>query len=328
MKTIISIMIITLGVIFFFFGGNESNEASVDVNQAVTVDSITEKVPTPNKASEASPKQDKKPVVHSDNKYAQSNSSRNDDSSSYGDNYSSNNNRSPSDQDSSYNANGSSYWQDNATYNDNSYTQTKSNNASIGSSYDQGTTGSSNRNESTTSNNSGLNSQNDSTESDKTDTADNAKPAEEASEAEEAKTPEDLEGLKYQRIYDSGIVWSGDTGLLTVEYQSSNPETTGIGFRLHYDSLAIRVISVNQYPVDAITSTSAKSQNPDGDNRDNDEATDYFLPFAWASIYGQWPQMSQTTLATVEFEKAYGNSSNYKVNYSPISVSAGYQFIQ
>ena len=118
----------------------------------------------------------------------------------------------------------------------------------------------------------------------------------------------------FQRIYDNGIVWYGDTGSLEVQYQSSDPETAGIGFRLHYDSSSMKVVRVTQYPVDAIITTSPETAQVDTNNNDNNDGTNAYLPFAWASMYAQWPQATQLNLATVEFERLYTGSDNLSVD--------------
>ena len=133
---------------------------------------------------------------------------------------------------------------------------------------------------------------------------------------------------KFQRIYDNGIVWYGDTGSLEIQYQSSDPETAGIGFRLHYDSSSMKVVRVNQYPVDAIIMTSPESSRVDTNNNDANDSTNAFLTFAWASMYAQWPQATQLNLATVEFERLYTGSDNLNIDYSVISNQAGFQFIK
>jgi hypothetical protein len=56
-------------------------------------------------------------------------------------------------------------------------------------------------------------------------------------------------------------------------------------------------------------------------------STDAFLTFAWASIYGQWPQTNQLTLASIDFEKVNGGSTNFTATYSIISVPAGFELI-
>jgi hypothetical protein len=133
---------------------------------------------------------------------------------------------------------------------------------------------------------------------------------------------------KFQRIYDNGIVWYGDTGSLEIQYQSSDPETAGIGFRLHYDSSSMKVVRVNQFPVDAIIMTSPESSRVDTNNNDANDSTNAFLTFAWASMYAQWPQATQLNLATVEFERLYTGSDNLNIDYSVISNQAGFQFIK
>lgn len=133
---------------------------------------------------------------------------------------------------------------------------------------------------------------------------------------------------KYQRLFDNGILWYGETGTLNIEYQSSHAETTGIGFRVHYDSSSIRPINITQYPVDAIVTTTPNTVMADAENRDNNLTTDSFLPFAWASIYGQWPQTNELTLASIEFEKVTGGSNNYNINYSAVSVPAGFRLVK
>lgn len=133
---------------------------------------------------------------------------------------------------------------------------------------------------------------------------------------------------KFQRIYDNGIIWYGDNGSLNIQYQSSSPETAGIGFRLHYDSSSIKVVSVTQHPIDAIITTTPESSRPDASNFDENGATNAYLTFAWASMYADWPKANQLNLATVEFERLYTGSENYSIDYSVISNQAGFQFVK
>ena len=139
---------------------------------------------------------------------------------------------------------------------------------------------------------------------------------------------EELPREKFQRIYDNGIVWYGDYGTLNVQYQSSNAATTGIGFRLHYNSSSMRVTSINQYSDGALVMTSPESAQNDTNNKDNNDATDAYLTFAWFEMNGQWPQATQVNLATIEFERLNNGSNNYSIDYSVTSNSAGYQFVK
>ena len=235
---------------------------------------------------------------------------------------------------SSYYKNNSSYDQSNSNYtqnsasngNDDRYGQSSSSINSSSSSYSQNNSSSNNSGSPSNQSASTAVSSDSQANQDNSNSKDSDTNEEQDSSDDDKKT-ENPNG-KFQRIYDNGIVWYGDTGSLTVEYQSSSANTTGIGFRAHYDSSSMRVTNVTQYPVDAITATSAASSQSDARNYDDNEATDNFLTFAWASIYGQWPQTNQVSLATIEFERIEGGSSNYNVAYTAISASAGYQFIR
>jgi hypothetical protein len=139
---------------------------------------------------------------------------------------------------------------------------------------------------------------------------------------------EELPTENFQRIYDNGIVWYGDYGTLNVQYQSSNAATTGIGFRLHYNSSSMKVASINQYSEGALVMTRPETAQNDTNNKDNNDATDAYLTFAWFDMNGQWPMATQVNLATIELERLNNGSNNYSIDYSVTSNSAGYQFVK
>jgi hypothetical protein len=140
---------------------------------------------------------------------------------------------------------------------------------------------------------------------------------------------EELPTEKFQRIYDNGIVWYGDYGTLNIQYQSSNAATTGIGFRLHYNSSSMKVTSINQYADGALVMTRPEAaQNDTKRNYDNNDGTDAYLTFAWFEMNGQWPQATQVNLATIEFERLSNDANNYSIDYSVTSNSSGYQFVK
>jgi hypothetical protein len=149
-----------------------------------------------------------------------------------------------------------------------------------------------------------------------------------SNDSNETDKEEELPTEKFQRIYDDGIVWYGDYGTLNIQYQSSNATTTGIGFRLHYNSSSIKVTSINQYANGALVMTNPESAQVDTNNKDNNDATDAYLTFAWFEMNGQWPQSTQVNLATIEFERLNNGINNYSIDYSVTSNSAGYQFVK
>lgn len=151
---------------------------------------------------------------------------------------------------------------------------------------------------------------------------------EDAADSKDTEKEEELPTEKFQRIFDNGIVWYGDYGTLNVQYQSSNAATTGIGLRLHYNSSSMKVASINQYSDGALVMTRPEAAQNDTNNKDDNDATDAYLTFAWFDMNGQWPMATQVNLATIEFERLNNGSNNYSIDYSVTSNSAGYQFVK
>lgn len=326
MKTITSIMIIAVGILIYSYIGmdntNTVSETPTTQNSYQNSDSSNDQI---NQRASDTKSASTAVTLHAENTASVSaNTSSANTSSSY---YK--NNSSYQDTSSSYEQSNSNYGQNSSSAGstDYSYSQNSSNSNSGSSSYSQNNSSSTDTGSaSTQSNSTAVNS--DSQASQDNSKSKNSDATEEQDSSSDEKTEAENQNAKFQRIYDNGIAWYGNTGSLVVEYQASNPQTTGIGFRVHYDSSSMRVTNVSQYPVDAITATSAASSQSDTRNYDENEATDNFLTFAWASIYGQWPQTNQVSLATIEFERVNGGSSNYNIAYSAISTSAGYQFIR
>lgn len=152
-----------------------------------------------------------------------------------------------------------------------------------------------------------------------------------SNDSNETDKEEELPTEKFQRIFDDGIVWYGDYGTLNIQYQSSNPETTGIGIRIHYDNSSVKVTSISPYQQNLIGFGSPDSPSSDKDkNFDNNVATNVFIPIAWADWTdgGKWPQTTQLTIATIEFERLNNGANNYSIDYSVTSNAAGYQFVK
>jgi len=356
MKITNSLIIFTLCIFLAScFGGSDETEINAEVDTPVIEDQFVEdtwgdqnnidfgdtaNVSKPNANPAATDKlsgQGKKPAVDNnisntqsediDSPYTQYESNYGSADSSY------------NQYDSGYGNTDSSYDQYNANYGDSnsSYNQDDSGYDNTGSSYDQNDSNYADASSSYKQNNSSYSSSgalvgqdNSSAEDDSntaTDDNQNDLDSEDTQASDDSSNSENT-GINYQRVYDNGIIWYGNIGTLVVQYQSPDPETTGIGFRVHFDNSSMRVTSVTSYPVDAISSTSPQMLMSDAKDYDNDGTTNHFLPFAWASIYGQWPQTNQVNLATIEFERIEGGSGNYHINYSPISVAAGFQFVR
>lgn len=293
-------MILIVGVLVFLVVDTDVTDTGVSSEQSVST-------------SNTDVSTNKETSTSEDTKGVKSNDS----SELYAESSSNINNQSAKDDYSRYESTDSANYQ----ANDTSYNSAEPFNSDTQSSYDSSQS-SYNQSNSATGNTSTVNKSNNN--ADRT----NLETSKEKDNNKDSETTEEDNTQKFQRLFDNGIMWYGETGTLNIEYQSSHAETTGIGFRVHYDSSSIRPINITQYPVDAIVNTTPNTVMADAENRDNNPATDSFLPFAWASIYGQWPQTNELNLASIEFEKVTGGSNNYTVNYSAVSVPAGFRLVK
>ena len=296
MKKLILATVVTAAVVVYFVGDKDQpvNDNTVMQNSAEQADSILEPTSTPTTQVAVNDKQAvNDSAMPSSNSDDQSNSAYNQD-------YNALENERVSNPDySRYSGESES---NNNDYNSSSYTNSSSEdylNSDSSSSYGSEST--------------------DGSDSDNND---------DSADSKDTEKEEELPTENFQRIYDNGIVWYGDYGTLNVQYQSSNAATTGIGFRLHYNSSSMKVASINQYSEGALVMTRPETAQNDTNNKDNNDATDAYLTFAWFDMNGQWPMATQVNLATIELERLNNGSNNYSIDYSVTSNSAGYQFVK
>jgi osmotically-inducible protein OsmY len=126
----------------------------------------------------------------------------------------------------------------------------------------------------------------------------------------------------YQIVYDDCIEWIGNTGSVTVKYNSDSSELTGLGLRIHYDSASMTLVGASNVYNESLIS-SPETSTTDSEDFDQNSSTDKFLIAAWASINGDWPGKLNQDLASLEFQKIDGGSTNYNLSYSASSVPPG-----
>ena len=139
----------------------------------------------------------------------------------------------------------------------------------------------------------------------------------------------------YQRIYDDGIVWNGNTGTLVVKYEANavSSDSTGLGLRIHFDSTSMVVaqssgVVVEKHGALIIGSTDTV---PDSVDFDNNEATDSLVGINYVSLTGGWPgdaalpsNGDDVVLATLTFEKIEGGNNNFAYDYTSSSTPPMY----
>ncbi|MDG1694725.1 MAG: cadherin domain-containing protein, partial [Porticoccaceae bacterium] len=123
----------------------------------------------------------------------------------------------------------------------------------------------------------------------------------------------------YQKVFDDGIVWDGNTGTLVVKYETNVFESgsTGIGLRVHFDSNSMEVVSQDVQSFGALLIPSAPTV--ESENFDDNTATDSYIGLNYVAFAGGWPGALSQDIATITFQKVDGGNDNYEVDYSPNS---------
>jgi len=137
-----------------------------------------------------------------------------------------------------------------------------------------------------------------------------------------------------QILYVSGepVAAYGDGNELTISYDATNPNTVGLGLRVHYDSSKITITEFNDFFTQ--DSISGPSLDPIADNfdYDNNDETDAYFVANWASLFAGWPGSVPANLVTIKFTVQTPNSTVLEndqtpINFSYTSKASGYQFV-
>jgi hypothetical protein len=128
-----------------------------------------------------------------------------------------------------------------------------------------------------------------------------------------------------QHVYVSESTKSEDGSQETVVVTyNADAVNTGLGLRIHFDSSAVSVASLEDVLPGSIFANSTATA--DTDNFDGDASTDSYIDMAWASLFGGWPGTTPTNLATVTFDIAEGASGSSAINFSSSSNASGFEF--
>jgi hypothetical protein len=133
-------------------------------------------------------------------------------------------------------------------------------------------------------------------------------------------------------VVNSPKGYLGNTVNIEVGYETSNSDNTlsGIGLRLHFDSSLLTFVRAeNTLSNDLIANASGPVF--DENNLDNDENTDSYITFGWASLDGNWPNKSlPSKLFDAIFEVSNSvdatQISSTNINFTSTSTSVGYDF--
>jgi hypothetical protein len=120
----------------------------------------------------------------------------------------------------------------------------------------------------------------------------------------------------------------GQTLNIEIGYDVSNGDSTltGLGLNVHYNSA---LISFEQFS-NVLSTDNILSGGPyiDEDDLDSDASTDKYVSVAWASLFGNWPNVLPASLVTIDFmvQEAADVADSITIGFSSTSNASGYTF--
>ena len=122
---------------------------------------------------------------------------------------------------------------------------------------------------------------------------------------------------------------AGSVVTAPIDYDTTdhNPNLSGIGFRVHFDSSRVTYQGVSNLRTIDLAAMDATPQNDVADY-DNDPTTDQYLGVAWASANGTFTGAVPARLMDMQFQWAPGlaQGESTDLNFSPLGTAAGYGF--
>jgi beta-glucanase (GH16 family) len=148
----------------------------------------------------------------------------------------------------------------------------------------------------------------------------------------EPLNPNNYDNYQVVSISNTPNAARGRTITMDISYDvtSNENQLTGLGLRLHYDSSKLELIGVNNLLVTDNIINGASSQEDDNDY-DGNPTTDKFVSVAWASLFGNWPNVElPATLFSITFDVgndiAVNSIETTNIGFSKSSNATGYGF--
>jgi hypothetical protein len=134
-------------------------------------------------------------------------------------------------------------------------------------------------------------------------------------------------------VSQSSVGSVGGSVQIDITYSTSNQDntTTGLGFRLHYNSNLMEISAVNSLlQKDLLVDVTGPLE--DNQDQDNDASTDQYYSVGWASLNGDWPNeaLPANVLSlqiTIDSEIEIDQIDSIPINFSATALASGYQFL-
>jgi hypothetical protein len=121
--------------------------------------------------------------------------------------------------------------------------------------------------------------------------------------------------VNFQKVLVSGPVINDDgSRSVVVSYQTDDSTTTGLGLAVSFDSSSLALTGSTL--LNSTDNIAAGNESVDGDTQT--------ITFAWASLFGTWPSVTEANLFELTFEPVDGGGTNYDIEFATTSVAAGF----
>jgi len=126
-------------------------------------------------------------------------------------------------------------------------------------------------------------------------------------------------------VYEAALTTAGSRGV-GLYYNSTNGDlTTGIGFRVHFNSSLVEIVDIKNHHENSNLGLQIMQ---DSDDLDDDPSTDAYINAAWVDLLGNWPDVESlpAVLYSLEYRatRAAGDDDLFKI--TPIATAAGFDF--
>ena len=138
--------------------------------------------------------------------------------------------------------------------------------------------------------------------------------------------PVAVEDAQHLYVSRTALVENDSKLTATISYDSLEPETSGLGLRVHYDSAALTLNTISDALSADLIFTNGQP-TLDADDLDANANTDTFVDAGWASLYGNWPNDTlPADVLTLTFDINSAAAATTEIGLSSLASPVGFSF--
>jgi hypothetical protein len=135
-----------------------------------------------------------------------------------------------------------------------------------------------------------------------------------------------VEDVQYLYVSQATLTESDTKLTATISYDSFDPETSGLGLRVHYDSAALTLNTISDALSADLIFTNGQP-TLDAEDFDANANTDTYVDAGWASLYGNWPNDTlPSDVLMLTFDINSSAAATTEVGLSSLASPVGFSF--